>query len=1420
MPSPEEKQRLEQDKLDIKRFRLNSLQKEMKDFSNRQAENMKDIDPQVLKDAGLSDARAHSNAGIFDLFVMAKHGVDMKDIPKFERGELEGHDKAQYVKEFETFLKDHPISKKDEKGKVTYYPENAKAWGELYKAADKKLSEYRFPDVDLGNPENWQKVKDDVVLISKIGTDWLQVIQNNQMEKFEMPELNEAFQQGFGSEEAANHFWANIVTAQNLKIFMEAAGVRPMPGTASLYAARCAEGRWFLNQNQSLYGGKSLQEFRQNIPEVVAFNSLAALPLGSRSLDRMPEADRKALEDFLEKGTPLPKNLEDRMKVDFDLIKNSMYPEMVKGEVGGQFNARPRNVENLKGSISADGSGERIMEVAQMTDEQKRAAELGFQKLIFPAYNLYSISVNMADQGKNLYDLIEVNGKPLREHCEAKYDADPVFGEDRKWAELSEEERRRFMRMEATRAALDQGEQVACHEYVPNAEGKLVLDEKPATVGRFDPKAQREKEKRNRLPEFEELPDEVLKASYYNPRQMVDPIITSLPKEKVDEEVTRPPFSELDEREPDTAAGKLYLPEDEEDAVTITDYAQVGGIGKRHIYKVQDPKALEQYRDILRQNGARCDQISEERLKSSEERLLYGNALMQQLDAQEKRLNEAKQAKENYVREEGENARAEGVRTAEALEKAQKKHEELSERVRRLDEEVKKLPDGEAPSVFNPFSRGGNKRQKETELSHAREDLEKAGQELAKAQDDVRKAQERQKRYEEHLGELDVQIDKFQKRYDTFKQQIEQDVSPEGYERIQAKTMDMLKATGPNRIRRAADGFSPDYLLTKTPFVHGAQSFGPAIDQGNNKSIAAKVALCSRNDFPIYDALIVEDAAEQTLVDYWKDKEKGAVDPRKEDQYRRRLYDQVSQLDAYLDTMYKTLDDPEKNQQFWDLGITDPGNEPWHLHEKAARGTTILKTAAEAYKAGLEQGWHIDDLGTLANFNNIRRSGRKNTLYSSATHQEDFVEYEKPVYKDARHERWLNEMDKLWEKIEKTPVRSAEQRKELLGEIHEKIRDGYARGYVNEVDAKGFNQTYTTCRRRDLLIEQGREPAYVDTKGLTMSDKGKERLQEIEDFKKLDGMKLGSDEALGRKKEGEEPDLITEEVLNTGFVMEPEKARGARHSDWEMDKTFDDFNAKRSAVFMGRESAVHENLRTAAEKMRDLKAKVGYPMDPKMLPEYLNALDEVVYRSGQYQKERADANTPAGKQRLEGAKEFERMAKEELLRVKNAMNKELGTDYDLGKLRTMVAQAEAVKAEKKLGELLKDGKTLSDKEKAMEHAATILAATISSSAMEASRNGFQTMGMNSVKKSILANKEFKSVCQDYLKKSGMTAEKMAGELKSGKVVQKMTKLRKQLDIDDKALQKLTEEPKKEVKKEVPKKEEPKKQAPGKGGLHV
>ena len=137
-----------------------------------------------------------------------------------------------------------------------------------------------------------------------------------------------------------------------------------------------------------------------------------------------------------------------------------------------------------------------------------------------------------------------------------------------------------------------------------------------------------------------------------------------------------------------------------------------------------------QYRDILRQNGERCDQIIEERLNSKEEQLLYGNDLMRQIDEEEKLLNAAKRDKKDYLDYLKESIRAENFRTAEELEKAQKKHDELSERVTRLEEEVKNLPDAEAPDVFNPFSMGGNKRQKEQELVHAKEELEETRKEI------------------------------------------------------------------------------------------------------------------------------------------------------------------------------------------------------------------------------------------------------------------------------------------------------------------------------------------------------------------------------------------------------------------------------------------------------------------------------------------------------------------------------------------------------------------------------------------------------------------------------------------------------------------------------------------------------------------
>ena len=1369
---------------DAERFRMRTMDQEKSAFTSAQTASMENMDRKLLEAAGIKDSRPHSNDCIFDLFVMAKHGVAFKDIPKFERGKLEGHDKAAYLKEFEQFVKDHPISKK-ENGKITYLPENATAWGELYRDADKVISQYRMPDVDLGNPENWEGIKDEMVLLTKIGTDFVQVIQG-QMEKFRKPELNEGYLKGFGSEEAQQHFWANVVTLQNCKGYLEEMGTTKDERYVYSGGVMAAELRWYASKNQDAYRGKTLLEFDQRLPEFAAVNALLASPFGAKGLGGLAPGDRQAVEAFLEKGTPLPERIEQQMQADFDFLKNSYYPDMISGEVKGELdvNLSQKALEEIKQRFRTEKGGSLLL--AEMTPEQRKAAELTFHQIFTPGYSLYAVTVNMTHAGKNIYDMIKVNGKALAEHCEERYNEDPIFGEEREFAELSDEEKHSYMRMEAARALASDTEQVTCHTIVRNDKGELVVDGEGAAIGSFDPKARE-------LPEPADLTDEQLKASYFNPLANIHSIITSLPTdEAVQKELNSPTYKELNIFEEDTAASKLYVPEDKTEPSILTVVFQNYGIDRK-IYQVANPKYLERFRDALRQNADRCDQINEDRLNSNEEMRLYANDLMRRIDLVAESLNRTKAEKEYYEKDEGEAVRQEQVRTAEALVAAEKKRNELADRTQKLEEEIKKLPDGETPLVFNPFSAGGNKRQKEMELSSAREALEKAEKELADARENVQRAEERKRNYEQHLGKLEYKLNCFQERH----KKIEQDASPEDYEQIREKTRKALKAMGPNRLRRAAEGFSTDYVSMKTPFGYGGQAFGPVMDLGYEKSITAKVAECSGNDFPVYDAIIAEDAVEEALTDYWKEKEKTPMDPHREELYRRRLYDQVSQLDSYLQTMYDTLEDPEKNQQLWNMQITDKLNEPFHLHQENVRGTIIVKASAEAYKAGLEQGWHIDDLGTLASFNLLRKGAHSEAEHPTVLHLKEYQELKEPVYRGVAHKRWLEQMDSLWEKLQTTPVRSAQQRKELLDEIQEQVRQGYTKGYLNKKNTEGFQMTYRDCRKRDRLIEQGLEPAYVETKGLTISDKGKERLQEIREFKEQE---LDSNNAPGLE---EEPDPLTREELNTGFMGVKTK-NTAPEPDWEYERAAEKFNSERSSVFMGRESELHERLRTAAERMQEIRSRIGYPMDSKLLPKYLNALDEVAYTSRQYQERRADAKTGAGKERLEGAGEFEKMAKEELLRVKKAMNKELKTDQSLNRLRTKVAEAEASAAEQKLGRLMDQGRPLTDKEKekVSGYAATIMMSAIATSSVEIRRNGFQNMGANIVKQSITTSKEFKNVMQEYFKKPKLTAKELVGELKNGGAIKKMTGLRKNLEVDEKSVQQLADKVKNGPKKDT------------------
>ena len=489
---------------DIARFRGDTTNKVAKEFNENQGKNLADFPKELLTNAGLRDSRLHSNAIIFDFFVMAKHGVDLKDIPKFERGELEGHDKSQYLQEFRTFLEEHPISKEKGDGEREYFPENAKAWGQLYSEVDKKLSEYRLPDVDLGNPDSYADRVDEIAMLNKIGTDAVQVIQDHQMEKFRNPELNAAFVQGFGSMKDELHFWSNCSTLQNIKAFMGQAGVEMSSSHASVELNSIAAGRWFATQNQDLYKGKTIQEFRKNIPFMTSILTITA----QKSMSSYKPEEREAIESFLEKGTPLPSNIADSYAQAVDMIKTGIHPDMVAEEVKGELNTLTGRgmLDGYVNQLSVDGEPGKITDVKDMTPEQRSIAEKCYDSIIFSAYNMYSVAANMTEMNMEPFDLIRINETPVKKYCEYRYDEKMIFGDDRKWADLKPEEQESYIKMEVAGAMLDPLTKLECHTLEQAADGTLSVSKKGAVAGKFDEKTyqknKEEKEKRKERENF------------------------------------------------------------------------------------------------------------------------------------------------------------------------------------------------------------------------------------------------------------------------------------------------------------------------------------------------------------------------------------------------------------------------------------------------------------------------------------------------------------------------------------------------------------------------------------------------------------------------------------------------------------------------------------------------------------------------------------------------------------------------------------------------------------------------------------------------------------------------------------------------------------------------------------------------------
>ena len=439
--------------------------------------NLDGIDPQAVINAGMTDSRPHSNAMIFDLFVMGKHGVPFKDILKFEKGELKEHDKAKYLQEFKKFVEEHPISTKDEFGNQTFYPENAKAWGELFNQANQVLKDYKIPNINLADPKAVEANKEEMAVLSKIGTDFVQVEQA-MMEKFKVPEVTAGFMEGFGTVANLNSFHSNIYALQSLKSFtLSVPGSEEHLGTS---LNEMAVKKYTLEKHKDLYAGKSLEEFNKAFPTHYCASVIPQNPLVYNNFNNRPPEEQQALFDYVVNDKPLPEKLinemgEDPLKVAEEMIFGESSNTEAKSELEDALDSG--RFVKATSALVTNGA---VPKVKDLSPEQRKAAVDGFNSTYAINYSMYSGLTMPGVKGKNVFDLIKIGDKPLREYCEEKYAEDKLYGAETEFKSLPVEQQEEYMKLNAMCATVDPKMSVKCYDiHYSFKKGEVVEDNKP-----------------------------------------------------------------------------------------------------------------------------------------------------------------------------------------------------------------------------------------------------------------------------------------------------------------------------------------------------------------------------------------------------------------------------------------------------------------------------------------------------------------------------------------------------------------------------------------------------------------------------------------------------------------------------------------------------------------------------------------------------------------------------------------------------------------------------------------------------------------------------------------------------------------------------------------------------------------------------
>ena len=524
-----------------------------------------------------------------------------------------------------------------------------------------------------------------------------------------------------------------------------------------------------------------------------------------------------------------------------------------------------------------------------------------------------------------------------------------------------------------------------------------------------------------------------------------------------------------------------------------------------------------------------------------------------------------------------------------------------------------------------------------------------------------------------------------------------------------------------NAIRRTLRGYGYDYISSKTPLGLGIVGLDSSLNPVVNEGLDDKIKKW-RDKFPVHDLIIEGGNQLDHLADYWSLKEQGKMTPEIEKLYRETLYSESVRMQEMINRMEASIEDPATNAEIKNDNVMSVDSTPDCIHSGAARGMRILSASVDAYKTGLENGWTIDDIGILAGFNLIRMTSIVQANFDP-TNPDKLQRRDKPLFINDDHKAFVEKMDSFYKKIKKTPIKNAETRKKIINQIQKMLDEAKEKNYLprDEKQMSYVNQMIDNVRKRDVLIEAGAEKAFHD-------------------------------------------DEIAKSI----------------DRDREIELFLVDFNKPRTDLYIGKESEEHKNLREAVEKVNRVRENIYAPgaddnLDSADVELYFNALDEAIYNSKVYQKEKKNPGTEAGKDRLKGSIKIEKLFKEERNRLLGFAKDGLLLNFtdSIEEYRLRLAEEKCADAYNTMLRIPKMPTTDNEKTRFMGLAAEIMVYKFASSESEANKKAFNAMGINNLKKEIMNDSDFKSLMKNYFRDRQMTPDRLARELDGNEALLRM-----------------------------------------------